>query len=117
MISYKANGTVEVTVDGVTTIVPAGTQAQKDAAIAALLPPPPVPTSVTNYQFRAAVRASGKAAAFKAHHSGLSEAAQEEWSMARIRRNSDMVEVARVAFNVTNGAIDTLFRNATGYPE
>lgn len=92
-----------------------------DGSVREIIPsdgaPAPVPPSVTRYQFLAAIRAAGRATDFKNYHNGLSEAAKEEWSQARIARDSAMVEAARVGMSVTNNAIDTVFRNAIGYPE
>lgn len=80
--------------------------------------PPPasaayVPPSITNFQFRKALRNSSKAAAFKTYYSGLTEAEQEEWLfMPLIYRDSAMVAAAATALSVTNNQLDTLFRNA-----
>lgn len=75
--------------------------------------PDPVPLQVSNFQFRAALRASGRAAAFKTYYNSLAEDAQEEWQFRpAIDRNSAMVEAARVALGVTNNQLNTLFQTA-----
>lgn len=75
--------------------------------------PDSVPQQISNFQFRAALRASGKAAAFKTYFNGLTEDAQEEWQFRPvIERNGALVAVAAAALNVTSNQLDSLFRNA-----
>lgn len=72
-----------------------------------------VPTSITNFQFRAALRAANKAAAFKTYFNSLTEDAQEEWQFRpTIERGSAMVAAAATALSVNSTQLDNLFRAA-----
>ena len=79
-----------------------------------LPPSPPItPKSVTNLQFRKALRASNRMAAFKTYYAGLTEVAQEEWQFAAvIIRDSPMVAAVQAHFSLSDAQIDDLFRAA-----
>lgn len=83
---------------------------KQETTIPDFQPAPKVPPFVTRYQFLAAIRASGRAAALKTHIQGLTEAQQEQWTHRRlIFRNSPIVTAAASALGVANGAVDNLF--------
>jgi hypothetical protein len=75
-----------------------------------------VPEAVTNLAFRKALRAANQMTNFKTHFNGLTETEQEEWLFAPlIRRDSAILEAARVALNRTQAQRDALLRAAAEF--
>jgi hypothetical protein len=95
--------------------------AQEEAAALAdqsarLANPLPVPDSVTNYQFRQALRNTSAATinAFITYVTGATQDIQDYWQyQPRIQRSHPNVEAVRVALGRTQANIDTFFRNAS----
>lgn len=76
----------------------------------------PVPRAITRYQFIQAVEATGRMNDLLTYIDGLSGIARQYWLNAQeLNRDDQELEDARVALNVSQGAIDTVFRNALQY--
>lgn len=71
------------------------------------------PDVVTRFQFKSAIRASGRAADLATHIAGLSAPQREEWTDRRFfRRDSAIVAAAAAALGVNSNQVDALFRSA-----
>lgn len=88
-----------------------------DYARAAALPdeamPPIVPSTISNAQFRAALRAAGRTAAMLTYLNSASDAAKDFWQFSPvIPRNSQMVADLRTALSLSNAQVDNFFVTA-----
>lgn len=75
-----------------------------------VVPPPPIPTSVTPLQIRKAIRISGLKSQVDAYISALDEEVVEAWEYATmIERNNTFVLGAQEAFSMSDQQVDDLF--------
>ena len=71
----------------------------------------PVPSTVTTYQWRAALRAAGRLAAFRIYVNGLTDSDEKDYWLTSptISRTGAHIASMRTTLGVTNNQLDTIF--------